>query len=73
MLQLTCEKCQKTFGSKAGWKYHTTHNVCENKPAEEEDEEEEGEEEEEEEEEGEEEEEKEEEEEAKPDNVSGLG
>ena len=25
----TCEKCQKTFGSRAGWKYHTDNRVCE--------------------------------------------
>lgn len=24
-----CEKCRKTFGSKAGWKYHTSNGVCE--------------------------------------------
>lgn len=32
--QLTCEKCQKTFGSLGGWRYHTSHNVCEAKPTE---------------------------------------
>ena len=31
--QLTCEKCQKTFGSVGGWRYHTTHSVCDAKPA----------------------------------------
>ena len=32
-LQRTCEKCQKTFGTRAGWRYHTSHNVCETKPS----------------------------------------
>lgn len=32
--QRTCEKCQKTFGSLGGWKYHTSNNVCKPKPSE---------------------------------------
>ncbi|CAN0436938.1 unnamed protein product, partial [Hapterophycus canaliculatus] len=30
-----CEKCHKTFGSRAGWKYHTENSVCDAKPPEE--------------------------------------
>ena len=30
--QLTCEKCQKTFSSLGGWKYHTSRSVCDAKP-----------------------------------------
>ncbi|CAM9138237.1 unnamed protein product, partial [Scytosiphon promiscuus] len=34
----TCEKCQKTFGSRTGWKYHTQKGVCDAKPSAEEEE-----------------------------------
>lgn len=34
MSQLTCEKCQKTFATRPGWKYHTSHSVCDAKPSE---------------------------------------
>ena len=39
VLQLTCEKCQKTFKTRNGWRYHTSHNVCDVEEEEEEEEE----------------------------------